>query len=163
MKDQDKNDHYTVQTHFTSESGLTESMENYIEVISQLSESLKVVRVKNIAKVLDVKMPSVSAALSVLAKKGMVNYEKYDYVELTSKGKEIARQLRKRHEVLKKFLIDVLCVDQKMAENDSCRIEHHISKQTIENIVKFIEYISNCPNDQKKCLTGFRDYVKKNH
>ena len=37
MKDQDKNNHYTVQTHFTSESGLTESMENYIEVISPVS------------------------------------------------------------------------------------------------------------------------------
>lgn len=161
MKKSDKNAHYTVQTHSASQSGLTESMENYIEVISQLSEDLKVVRVKNIAKVLAVKMPSVSAALSVLAKKGMVNYEKYDYVELTPKGKGVAEQLRKRHEVLKKFLIDVLCVDQKMAESDSCRIEHHISKQTVENIVKFIEYISNCPSEQKKCLLGFRNYINR--
>ena len=62
---------------------LSESMEDYIEAISQLEETLKVVRVKNIAHTMKVKMPSVSSALGVLEKKGLVHYEKYDYVELT--------------------------------------------------------------------------------
>ena len=133
---------------------LSESMEDYIEAIGELEKTLKVVRVKNIAKALKVKMPSVSSALGVLAKKSLVRYEKYDYVELTEEGQRIALLLRSRHSVLKKFLTDVLAVEENDAEKDSCGMEHHVSKDTINNLVKFIDYIGSAP------LAGFSDYLK---
>jgi DtxR family Mn-dependent transcriptional regulator len=133
---------------------LSESMEDYIEAIGELEKTLKVVRVKNIAKALKVKMPSVSSALGVLARKNLVKYEKYDYVELTGEGQRIALLLRRRHSVLKKFLTDVLAVEERDAEKDSCGMEHHVSKETINNLVKFIAYIGSAP------LAGFRDYLK---
>jgi len=139
---------------------LSESMGDYIEAISLLEDRLKVVRVKNIAKVMKVKMSSVSSALTVLARKGMVNYEKYDYVELTPEGQEVASGIRKRHEILRKFLTDVLGVDTKYAEKDSCRMEHHISRCTINNIIKFIHFINSCPREQKECLVRFKEYLK---
>jgi DtxR family Mn-dependent transcriptional regulator len=133
---------------------LSESMENYIEAIGELEDTLKVVRVKNIAKALKVKMPSVSSALGVLARKNLVKYEKYDYVELTEEGQRIALLIRRRHTVIKKFLTDVLAVEEREAEKDSCGMEHHVSKDTINNLVKFIDYIGTAP------LNGFRDYLK---
>jgi len=139
---------------------LSESMGDYIEAISCLEDRLKVVRVKNIARVMKVKMSSVSSALAALARKGMVNYEKYDYVELTPEGQEIASSLRKRHEILKNFLIDVLGVDAQCAEKDSCRMEHHVSSNTINNIVKFIHFIKSCPREQKECLVRFKKYIE---
>jgi DtxR family Mn-dependent transcriptional regulator len=139
---------------------LSESMEDYVETISQLEDRLKAVRVKNIARALKVKMPSVSSALGVLAKKGLVKYEKYGYVELTEQGQGVAHQVRKRHDILKKFLKDVLAVEENIAERDSCRMEHHISKNTINNIIKFIEYIDRCPKGEKIYLKHFHDYLK---
>lgn len=139
---------------------LSESMEDYVEAISQLEDKLKVVRVKNIARALKVKMPSVSSALGVLAKKGLVNYEKYDYVELTEQGQGVALQLRKRHDILKKFLKDILGVEENNAERDSCGMEHHISKDTINNIIKFIEYIDRCQRGENIFLKQFHDYLK---
>ena len=139
---------------------LSESMEDYIEAISQLEEKLKAVRVKNIAKTMRVKMPSVSSALGVLERKGLVNYEKYDYVELTQKGKKIAQAVRKRHDALKKFLTEVLGVDEKSAEEDSCGMEHHISKSTINNIISYMEFMDNCPRQQEICLKNFKDYLE---
>jgi DtxR family Mn-dependent transcriptional regulator len=133
---------------------LSESMEDYIEAIGELENTLKVVRVKNIAKALKVKMPSVSSALGVLARKNLVKYEKYDYVELTEEGQRLALLLRRRHLVLKKFLTDVLAVEEREAEKDSCGMEHHVSKDTINNLVKFIDYIGTAP------LAGFRDFLK---
>jgi len=139
---------------------LSESMEDYIEAISQLEETLKVVRVKNIAHAMKVKMPSVSSALGVLEKKGLVNYEKYDYVELTESGKKIARGIRRRHEGLKKFLTEVLGVDDRSAEKDSCGMEHHISKGTIDNIICYLEFLEQCPRTSKVCLENFRSYLR---
>jgi DtxR family Mn-dependent transcriptional regulator len=140
---------------------LSESMENYIEAIGHLEEKLKVVRVKNIAKALKVKMPSVSSALGVLSKKDLVNYEKYDYVELTPRGRDVAKRLRRRHENLKKFLEKILGVEEKNAEKDSCGMEHHISRNTINNIIKFMEFIEQCPQGKNNCLKNFQDYLKK--
>ena len=139
---------------------LSESMEDYIEAISHLEDRLKVVRVKNIAKALKVKMPSVSSALGVLAGKGLVKYEKYDYVELTPVGQEVAYRMRRRHENLKKFLEKILCVDEKNAEKDSCGMEHHISRDSINNIVKFMEFLEQCPQGENNCLKNFQDYLK---
>jgi DtxR family Mn-dependent transcriptional regulator len=142
------------------QTNLSESMEDYIEAISQLEERLKTVRVKNIAKIMKVKMPSVSSALGVLERKGLVNYEKYDYVELTQKGKKIAKAVRRRHDALKKFLIEVLGVDERSAEEDSCGMEHHISKNTIDNIISYLEFMENCPRTKDICLKGFKSYLK---
>jgi len=135
-------------------------MEDYIEAISQLAERLKVVRVKNIAQALKVKMPSVSSALGVLARKKLVNYEKYDYVELTEEGRQIAYGLRKRHDALKKFLMTVLGVEEQDAERDSCGMEHHVSRDTIDGIVKFIEYLDSVPPEEKINLNDFRALLR---
>ena len=139
---------------------LSESMEDYIEAISQLEERLKVVRVKNIARTMNVTMPSVSSALGVLDKKGLVNYEKYDYVELSEQGKEVARAVRRRHDVIKKFLTEVLGVDEKSASEDSCGMEHHISKHTIDNLIKYMEFLGECPRKKDVCLENFRTYLR---
>lgn len=139
---------------------LTESMEDYIEAISQLEDRLKVVRVKNIARTMNVKMPSVSSALGVLEKKGLVNYEKYDYVELTEQGRQVARGVRRRHDVIKKFLTEVLSVDEKSASEDSCGMEHHISKHTIDNLIKYMEFLEECPRKKDVCLENFRTYLR---
>jgi hypothetical protein len=58
-------------------------MEDYLEAIFQSDEDKKAVRVKDIAKRVDVKMPSLSSMLKTLNNRGLVNYEKYEYVELT--------------------------------------------------------------------------------
>jgi DtxR family Mn-dependent transcriptional regulator len=144
-----------------SKSRLTESQDDYIEAISELEDQLKVVRVKKIAEALNVKMPSVSSALAVLAKKKLVNYEKYDYVELTEEGRKIAGFLRRRHALLKKFLTEVLAVEEGSADRDSCGMEHHVSKDTIYNLVKFIEYIDSDPVRRRLDLESFKTYLAK--
>ncbi|MFW6139699.1 MAG: metal-dependent transcriptional regulator [Spirochaetota bacterium] len=140
-------------------AGLSESMENYMEAISHLEEDLKVVRVKHIAGKMKVKMSSVSSALGVLQKKGLVKYVKYDSVELTANGQKAALLIRRRHSILKKFLTQVLDVGKENAEKDSCGMEHHISVDTVNNIVKFMEFIEACPR-KKECVSNFKVFLK---
>ena len=61
-------------------------MEDYPEAIYELDRDRKVVRVKDIARRMDVKMPSVSSMLKTPSRRGLVQYEKYEYVELIRDG-----------------------------------------------------------------------------
>ncbi len=126
---------------------LTSSMENYLETIRNLEKDKGVVRVKNIARELKVKMPSVSGALETLAKERLISHEKYGYIELTNKGKRLAEAICSRHQTLFRFLTEVLGVDPKTADEDSCKMEHTVSPQVLEKLVEFVESFSQRRQD----------------
>ena len=129
---------------------ITPTMEDYLEVIGQLGKKDEVVRVKNIARQLNVKMPSVTEALKTLAKDGLIRHEKYGYVELTQKGNRIAKEIYSRHQTLFKFLNQILRIDPRAAEEDACKMEHTISSTVREKLVKFIKSLESCPQRAKR-------------
>lgn len=126
---------------------LTSSMENYLETIRNLEKDKGVVRVKNIARELKVKMPSVSGALETLAKEGLISHEKYGYIELTNEGKRLAEAICSRHRTLFKFLTEVLGVDPKTADEDACKMEHTVSPPVLEKLVELVESFSQRRQD----------------
>jgi DtxR family Mn-dependent transcriptional regulator len=142
------------------EMALTNSMEDYLEAISILGEEKKYVRVRDIAKYMKVKMPSVTGALKSLAKKNLVNHERYEYVELTGQGTMIAQEVRRRHDAILKFLTEVLNIDQKTAEKDACGMEHAISATTLDHLLKLIECMEDCPRGVPELLKRFEYYVE---
>ena len=78
-----------------SHKPLTPAMENYLEAIFNLGKEKRVVRVKDIAKRLGVKMPTVTNMLKTLSGRGLIEYEKYEYLELTKNGWSGSRILPK--------------------------------------------------------------------
>ncbi len=140
-------------------------MEDYLEAIYNLSQEKRVVRVKDIAKKLGVKMPTVTSMLKTLTEKGMIDYEKYEYLELTRKGSDIGSEIDQRHQTLKTFLTDILRIDHNQANEDACKIEHAISPSTLERIVDFMEFVENCPrtgNDWLRRFNEYREHGKQN-
>ena len=87
---------------------LSESLEDYLEAISELIAIEGHAHTKEIAEKLNVKMPSVTAALRQLDKMGCIVYNTHYPVQLTAVGKEIADQVVRRHRILKKFFGDIL-------------------------------------------------------
>jgi DtxR family Mn-dependent transcriptional regulator len=142
-------------------SKLSSSMEDYLEAIAVLGKDKGFARVKDISRHLKVKNPSVSGALSILEKDDLVRHERYGYVELTSKGRSIARSIQRKHHTLLRFLTLVLKIDRKTAETDSCRLEHAISAETLEKLTKFIEFVETCPEkDTPKWLSSFYYFMQ---
>ena len=83
---------------------LSASLEDYLEAIYLINQNKKVVRVKEVAKFLDVKTPSVVDAVSKLSEKGLVVHEKYGYLTLSKKGNDVAKIIYNKHEQIFKFL-----------------------------------------------------------
>jgi DtxR family Mn-dependent transcriptional regulator len=146
-----------------SQKPLTSVMEDYLETIFDLDKNKKVVRVKDIARKMDVKMPTVTSMLKTLSQRGLVHYEKYEYVELTKDGADVGREMRRRHEILKKFLTDILKIGVRTADEEACKMEHTLSPETLESLVDFMEFIQVCPRAGNNWLKHFQHYRIHGH
>jgi len=113
-----------------------ESAENYLETILILSEKLPVVRSVDIANYMDFKKSSVSIAMKNLREKGHITVTDAGFIYLTESGREIADMIYERHRFLTGFL-SALGVDPDIAEQDACKIEHVISKESFEAVKKY--------------------------
>ncbi len=140
---------------------LSQSLEDYLEAVYLIEKEKRVVRVKDISSFLKVKKPSVVSALKALEARGLVNHEKYGYVELTPAGKREARRIYRVHRTLKEFLVKVLGVEEAVAEEDACAIEHYLHQDTFDRLVKFLEFIETCPEDVPFWLRSFHYYAER--
>jgi Mn-dependent DtxR family transcriptional regulator len=109
---------------------MTQSQEDYLEMVSFLSEKNSEVRVTDLAAELGFSKPSVTIALKVLEEKNLVSHERYGSVRLTQEGVELARAIREKHKVLKRFLAEILDVSAENAEKDACKMEHALSEES---------------------------------
>jgi len=134
---------------------LSASLEDYLEAILHLVTEKQVARSRDIAKRLSVNRSSVTGALQALAKKGLVNYEPYEAVTLTRGGKAAAREVVRRHEVLRDFLVKVLSVDAARADEAACKMEHAIPPPILERLIQFVEFVEVCPRGGAKWIQGF--------
>ena len=139
---------------------LTQSLEDYIEAIYVISLKSKVTRVKEIAKFLDVKTPSVVDAVGKLTERGFVIHEKYGYLELTDKGYKLGKEVNDKHEKIYKFFNEVLGVSDSVSKKDACNMEHYISKETMDRMIKFIRFVNTCPEGYPEWLKNFNYYAK---
>jgi DtxR family transcriptional regulator, Mn-dependent transcriptional regulator len=147
----------------TDEKPLTSTMEDYLEAIFVLDKDKKVIRVRDIAKRMDVKMPTVTSMLRTLSDRGLVHYEKYEYVELTDSGADVGREMRRRHRMLYRFLTDILKIDAKTADDEACKVEHTLSLTTLESLTNFMEFIQTCPRAGESWLRYFDEFRKLGH
>ena len=117
---------------------LSASMEDYLEAIVEVRRERPAVRVRDVARRLGVKMPSVTGALKNLESRGLIRHERYEYIELTETGLDLAETIASRHQVILTFLTEIIGVDRETAESEACGIEHILSTGTMEKLTEYI-------------------------
>ena len=117
---------------------MTQSLEDYLEAIYMLIAGDHPAQVRDVARMLAVKMPSVVKALHELKKLGLVTQQPYAAIELTAKGRRVAKLVLGRHTLLRDFLMK-LGVSRKNADKDACLMEHILSAETIDKIRIYTE------------------------
>ena len=117
---------------------VNESAENYLETILLLSKKLPVVRSVDIANELDFKKSSVSIAMKNLREKNHIAVSDQGFIYLTDSGKKIAEMIYERHELLSSWLKS-MGVPAEIANEDACKMEHVISKESFEAIKRHVK------------------------
>jgi DtxR family Mn-dependent transcriptional regulator len=118
---------------------MTQSLEDYLKVMGLLADRGEV-RITDVAIQLGVSKPSVVVAVKVLEDQGFLKHERYRNVILTERGKEKAAEIRGRYEFLVLFLKDILGFSPKTAEQDSCKMEHILSEETLKKMKNLRSY-----------------------
>jgi len=137
---------------------LTASMEDYLETIFHVAAEKGAARAKDISKRMKVNSSSVTGALRALAERGLVNYAPYDIVTLTPQGTRVAKDVIRRHEVLRDFFVKVLAVDEAEGEEGACKMEHAVPRPILERLVQYIDFLEACPRAGTDWTRGFDQY-----
>jgi len=135
---------------------LAPRLEDYLETIYLLEKENGVARVKEIAQKRNVKMPTVTEVLKRLSERGFINYEPYGYVTTTDKGKAYAEKIYNKHEIILKFMEEVLLLPKNKAEKEGCLMEHHLSSETIQRLKLLSEFFN-----EKKLKGEFKRWLKE--
>jgi len=137
---------------------LSPEMEDYLETIAELFRAGGEARVTDIAERLSVRKASVTQALRSLADKGLVHYQPYVSPRLTAAGTKVARRVQHRHDVLKRFLAQVLHVAPERAEINACRLEHAVDSEVLEHLTQFMDFVQRCPRGGKEWVRSYEHF-----
>ena len=109
------------------------AVEDYLEQILDLINTKGYARVADIAQGLRISQASVTNMVQRLDAEGLLKYEKYRGLVLTTAGETLARNIMRRHQLLSDFL-RMLGIDEEVIYHDVEGMEHHISPQTLRAI-----------------------------
>ncbi len=138
---------------------LSQSVEDYLEAIYRVIEKKGYARTSDLAKKLNLKPSSVTGMFKKLSEAGYVNYEKYGGITLTEKGRVLAHKIDGRHKTLAR-LLSIFGIPKDISDEDACRIEHNVSKETINTFEKMLEFMQQC-EIHPKWLKHFQIFCKE--
>lgn len=98
--------------------------ENYLKALALISEDNGTAGVKQLSENLGLKMPTINAMMKKLHQKGLVEYESYKPIKLTSKGKKEALKILRKHRLTEMFLVDVMGLGWEEVHDIAEQIEH---------------------------------------
>ncbi|NAL78722.1 winged helix-turn-helix transcriptional regulator [Nitrososphaera sp. AFS] len=113
-------------------------MEDYLEVIYELTRKKGYATQTDLSESLNVSLPGVTKMLQRLDENKFLKYEKYRGVNLTEKGIEVAKSIHEKHSLLSEFF-KMIGVHDDVANIDAEGIEHHLHSQTLKKLREFIE------------------------
>jgi Mn-dependent DtxR family transcriptional regulator len=120
------------------------AVEDYLEQILDLINTKGYARVADIAQGLRISQASVTNMVQRLDAEGLLKYEKYRGLVLTTAGETLARNIMRRHQLLTDFL-RMLGVNEEVIYHDVEGMEHHISPQTLHSIEALLSELRQNP------------------
>lgn len=141
-----------------TENSLTSSMEDYLEMIFRLSCENKVVHVSQISEKLQVKPSSVSKMNRRLKELDLIKGGFAEGIHLTETGREKAKYLLYRHDIIESFL---MFLDSNDPLSETERLEHTISESTVEHIRILQEFFELNPK-VSNLFCEFKSQLHKN-
>jgi DtxR family Mn-dependent transcriptional regulator len=120
------------------ENNITHSAAHHLIAIMELRQKRGYARVTDVARELNITTGSASTNLKSLKSKKLIFEDENRFLSLSAEGEALAEAVLSRKKILKKFLIEVLSVNEEQAEIDACKTEHLISHETTKKLTEFV-------------------------
>lgn len=128
----------------SSSTELTESMEDYIEMIYRTSLDTGYTRISQLSKMLNVSPSSASKMVHKLSTMKYCQFPKYGVIQLTENGRAMGEYLIWRHQTLEAFLCAINGTRNETKQVE--QIEHYFDEKTIKNIEKATAFLKQSFN-----------------
>ena len=115
-----------------------QSAEDYLETILILQEQSGSVRSIDIVNYLGFSKPSISIAMKKLRENGYIAMAEDGTITLREPGMAIASKIYDRHKTITTLFIS-LGISPEQAAEDACKVEHDLSNETYDHIVRFVQ------------------------
>lgn len=140
---------------------LSPSLEDFLEAIYLMSRDQGEARPEYLKERFDSTDYLITEILKLLIEKELIIRSPGDSVTLTPKGEKIAGEVLYRHETLRNFFIEVLGIDYETADEGACKIEHVVSSDIIELMIKYTCYLKEKPDQSGSGkVLSFEEYLK---
>ena len=123
-----------------------EHVEMYLKAIWHIRERGEDVKISTIAKMLNIRQPSVVQMLKKLNGKNLVEYNKAG-VTLTEEGERIGSSMMRNSRLLEVLMDSALKVE--IDEEMVCGIEHHMNKQFTNALCTMLNHPRKCPHNHE--------------
>lgn len=130
----------------SEDESVSNTVERYLEAIFYIDGEGEVVRASRLAEWLGVSQPTTGAAIQRLARAGMIKLGRAREIELTRKGRELARSIVRKHRIAERWLADVLKLDWLQADIEASRLEHGMSRDVASRLHELIGRPTTCPH-----------------
>lgn len=128
-------------------SDLSASFQNYLKALWLLGEwTDEPVSPTALAARVGVKPPTVSDAVRKLGRMGLVDYESYGAVSLTSAGRVLALEMVRRHRLIETFLVEVLGYRWDQVHDEAESLEHAVSGFMVDRIDEVLGHPERDPH-----------------
>ena len=121
--------------HWVMDMTIHKSAEDYLEAMLMLKQERGYIRSVDVADRLGVTKPSVTYATKRLRESGYNSFDPAGMIVLLPPGQQIAQRMLERHTLLTELLIG-LGVSPETAQEDACKVEHDLSDETFDAILK---------------------------
>ena len=122
----------------------SEHIEMYLKAIWHIHERGEEPKVSSIAKLLNIKQPSVVEMLRKLDSAKLVEYNKGSIVELRTQGEQIGKQMIRNTRLLEVLMKDALKIE--IDEEMACGIEHHMKNVFTDALCSLLRHPRKCPH-----------------
>lgn len=115
-----------------------ETAEDYVEAVAQIEAEAGECRGADLARLFAVSHVTVTKTIARLKEEGLVDTRPYGPITLTARGRRLARDSQRRHDLVVEFLKSIGVSDE-TARVDAEGIEHHVSKETLKCFKKIVD------------------------
>ena len=122
---------------------ISKALEEYLKQMYVLKIKNGEIRVTDVAVNMNCSKASVNKAIKNLKEEGLLNYETYGKIELTTKGEDLAKKILEAYDIIYVFLKDVLGISEENAKKEAEKIKSTMEDNTINNLAKYVHKVLN--------------------
>ena len=140
------------------EKMLSHSAVHHLVTIAELLEERGYARVSDVSRRLEITRGSASITLKRLKERGLVTEDGRKFLGLSELGQKITHSVQMKKQVMLQLFTQFLGVDHKLAEQDTCKIEHLISAETTQQAAKLLRFLDSGKPEVKRFLQALERF-----